>query len=158
MPAKLGLPMDTVLNDQRKAQHLYRFAKQQLCGENIDFIYACRQLNPTLGTAVFKPIPLSTVAQGPAAAAQYVYDRFIVAAGNHPGRVQVNLNASTKRAVDQHSTQGTLGAGSFNGAYQDVVGLVRNDTWQKFALPQSHQVAGARPYWDNNDLRGYIQY
>jgi uncharacterized protein YkwD len=107
---------------------------------------------------VFKPIPLNIVSQGAAAAARYIYDRFIVAAGNHPNRVQVNINSSTKQGIDQQLNQNTLGAASFNRAYQDVVALVSNDTWQKFALPQSQQLAGAKPFWDNNDLRGYIQY
>ncbi len=154
----LGLTLETVLNERRKAQHFYRFAKKQLCAENLDFLFACRQLNPGLGVATFRPLPLDATAQGGAASARYIYDRFIVAAGNHPNRVQVNVKSSTKNALDQLANLGTLGIMSFNQAYQDVLTLVRNDTWKVFASPLSNELTLAKPFWENDDLRGYIQH
>ena len=99
---KLNLKMSDVINDRFRAQHFYRYAKKAFCAENLDFVYACRQISPTLGTAVFRPVPLSD-ASDPSRGAAYVYERFIQGPNNSTAREEVNINYSTKSEVREHN-------------------------------------------------------
>lgn len=143
MPIKLS----QVLNNRSYADVLYKFTKANFSSENFEFLYAVRQLNPAKGPVLYHVIPSdkTTVQQK----AQYIYERFIAPTQSLTSRrVQININSSTKKQLDQTAQSGNWTVNSFDTAYTEIFNMMVLDTWRKFA--KSKEVN------DSNALRGYI--
>jgi hypothetical protein len=127
-----------VLSNAYYCMDLYRFAKGQFSEENIVFLLAVRQLNPTLGYASRSVLPAKLL--GDTDRARYIYDRFV---GDDGARNLINLPNAIFILV--RSRSGNLGRNSFDEAYAETLGMVAADTFSRFKLEYKEElVLGSR--------------